>query len=127
MGRGETRGSVSESMRRKKKQRERRKNERAYREREKASKKIFYFPWLQRLKNNIIFIGNVMHERERLFSNFFFLENNLYKISLIFIRVFLLTKDCFPLTFFFLCYQTLENNYLYRRFSSETNRALVWS
>ena len=41
----------------------------------------------------------------------------------------LLTKDSFPLTSFFLCYQTLENveNYLYRRFSSETNRALNWN
>ena len=39
MGRGETRGSVSESMRRKKKQREGRKNERAYRKRETAPKK----------------------------------------------------------------------------------------
>ena len=77
MGRGETRGSVSESMRRKKKQREGRKNERAYHKRETAPKKKKSFPWLQRLKNNIIFIGNVMHERERLFSNFFFLENNL--------------------------------------------------
>ena len=65
-------------MRRKKKQREGRKNERAYRKRETApKKKKKSFPWLQRLKNNIIFIGNVMHERERLFSNFFFLENNL--------------------------------------------------
>ena len=37
-----------------------------------------------------------------------------------------MTKDSFPLTRFFLCYQTLENveNYLYRRFSNETNRAL---
>ena len=64
-------------MRRKKKQREGRKNERAYREREKASKKIFYFPWLQRLQNNIIFIGNVIREREIVFQLFFFLENNL--------------------------------------------------
>ena len=39
MGRGETRGSVSESMRRKKKQREGRKNERAYHKRETAPKK----------------------------------------------------------------------------------------
>ena len=38
-----------------------------------------------------------------------------------------LTKNSFPLTSFFLCYQTLENvkNYLYRRFSDETNRAGV--
>jgi len=40
MERGETRGSVSESMRRKKKQREGRKNERAYHEKEKAPKKF---------------------------------------------------------------------------------------
>ena len=38
----------------------------------------------------------------------------------------MLTKDSFPLTYLFLCYQTLENteNYLYTRFSIETNRAL---
>ena len=39
----------------------------------------------------------------------------------------MLTKDSFPLTHLFLCYQTLENmkNYLYTRFSIETNGALV--
>ena len=38
-----------------------------------------------------------------------------------------MTKDSFPLTRFFVCYQTLENveNYLYRRFSNETNRVLI--
>ena len=37
----------------------------------------------------------------------------------------MLTKDSFPLTHLFLCYQTLENteNYLYTRFSIETNGA----
>ena len=35
----------------------------------------------------------------------------------------MLTKDSFLLTHLFLCYQTLENmeNYLYTRFSIETN------
>ena len=39
----------------------------------------------------------------------------------------MLTKDSFPLTYLFLYYQTLENteNYLYTRFSIETNGALV--
>ena len=38
----------------------------------------------------------------------------------------MLTKDSFPLTYLFLCYQTLKNtkNYLYTRFSIETNGAL---
>ena len=40
----------------------------------------------------------------------------------------MLTKDSFPLTHLFLCYQTMENteNYLYTRFSIETNRALLF-
>ena len=45
-----------------------------------------------------------------------------------FYKSFPLTKDSFPLiNFFFLYYQTLENveNYLYKRFSNETNRAFV--
>ena len=39
----------------------------------------------------------------------------------------MLTKDSFPWTYIFLCYQTLENkdNYLYTRFSIETNGALM--
>ena len=38
----------------------------------------------------------------------------------------MLTKNSFPLTHPFLCYQTLENmkNYLYPRFSIETNKTL---
>ena len=42
-----------------------------------------------------------------------------------FYKSFPLTKDSFSLTNIFLYYQILENveNYLYRRFSSETNRA----
>ena len=38
----------------------------------------------------------------------------------------MLTKNSFLLTHLFLCYQTLENtkNYLYTRFSIETNGAL---
>ena len=43
-----------------------------------------------------------------------------------FYKIFPLAKDSFPLTNIFLHYQTLENveNYLYRKFSSETNKAL---
>ena len=38
----------------------------------------------------------------------------------------MLTKDSFPLSHIFLYYKTLENkeNYLYTRFSIETNRML---
>ena len=41
----------------------------------------------------------------------------------------MLTKDSFPLTHLFLCYQILENmkNYLYIRFSIETNGAYIHS
>ena len=64
--------------------------------------------------------------REIIFQFFFFgkqpIENKPY-----FYESFPLTKDSFPLTNYFLCYQILENmkNYLYRRFSNETNRAYI--
>ena len=62
--------------------------------------------------------------REIVFQNFIFgkqpIENKPY-----FYKSFPLTKDNFPLINLFLYYQTLKNmeNYLYRRFSSKTNRA----
>ena len=80
-------------------------------------------------QKNIIFIGVMCRMRERLFSFFSFsffgkqpIENKPY-----FYKSFPLTKNSFPLTNFFLCYQTLKNveNYLYRKFSNETNRALL--
>ena len=76
-------------------------------------------------QKNITFIGTMHCVRERLFSKIFFrkqpIENKPH-----FYKSFPLTKDSFPLTKLFLCYQTMENveNYPYRKFSSETNRAL---
>ena len=66
-------------------------------------------------------------ERETVFQFFFFLKQSIENMPH-FYRSFLLTKDNFPWTnfyFYFLCYQALENveNYLYRRFSNEANKA----
>ena len=68
--------------------------------------------------------------RERPSSKFFFFFFGIQSIENMpyFYKSFLLIKDSFLLTkfyFYFLCYQALENveNYLYRRFSSEANRA----
>ena len=59
------------------------------------------------------------------FPIFFFFGKQPIENKPYFYKSFLLIKDNFPLTTFFLCYQTLENveNYLYRKFSSKTNRA----
>ena len=61
--------------------------------------------------------------RERLFSNFVFFGKQPIENKPYFYKSFPLTKDSFPLTNYFLCYQILDNmkNYLYRKFSSETN------
>ena len=75
MKRGETiRGRDSENMRGEKKQREGRKL-RAYRETVRQRHQNSCFPRLQRVKKKIIFIGDVMRERERLFSKKKKLEN----------------------------------------------------
>ena len=68
------------------------------------------------------------HEREIVFQFFFFFGKQSIENMPYFYKSFLLIKDSFLLTkfyFYFLCYQALENveNYLYRRFSSEANRA----
>ena len=82
--------------------------------------KIF-FP---RLEEDNIYRSYALCVREIIFQFFFFgkqsIENKPY-----FYKSFPLTKDSFPLTNYFLCNQILENmkNYLYRRFSNETNRA----
>ena len=90
-----------------------------------SEKKILF---LESEEDNI-YRNYASDERETVFQIFFFffgiqsIENMPY-----FYKSFLLIKDSFLLTkfyFYFLCYQALENveNYLYRRFSSETNRA----
>ena len=71
-----------------------------------------------------------MWERD-FFPNFFFFRKQPIENKYYFYRSFSLTKDSFPLTKFFLYYQILENmeNYFYRRFSSEINKALsvlIW-
>ena len=74
----------------------------------------------------IIFILDTTCEREIVFQ-----KKKIWKQQIknkpYFYLGFPLTKNSFPLTSFFWCYQTLENvkNYLYRRFSDETNRAGV--
>ena len=78
-------------------------------------------------QKDIMFIGVMRCMRERLFSFFFFFGKQLIENKFYFYKSFLLTKDSFSLiNFFFLCYHTLENveNYFYRKFSSETNKAL---
>ena len=102
----------------------RRRSERVYCEKGWMSKRKYFFLG----QKKIIFI-RVMHcVWERLFSNFFFgkqpIENKFY---FYFYKSFLLTKDNFLFTNFFLCYQTLEKekNYLYGKFSNETNRAYI--
>ena len=74
----------------------------------------------------IIFILDTTCEREIVFQKKKFGKQQI-KNKPYFYLGFPLTKNSFPLTSFFLCYQTLENvkNYLYRRFSDETNRAGV--
>ena len=66
--------------------------------------------------------------RESLFSYRFFFEKQPIEIKPYFYLSFLLTKDSFSLTKIFLCYQILENmeNYFYRRFSSKTNRFILF-
>ena len=119
MGREETRGSDSEGVRREK-NKGRRRSERVYCEKGWMSKRKYFFLG----QKKIIFTGAMHNVIERLFSNFFFgkqpIENKLY-----FYKSFLLTKNSFPLINLFLCYQTLENveNYFYKKFFSETNRA----
>ena len=63
--------------------------------------------------------------RERLFSKKKYFGKQPIENKPHFYKSFPLTKDSFPLTNIFLHYQTLENveNYLSRRFSSETNKA----
>ena len=73
MGKGETRVSDNEGVRREKANgREKKKWESLPWERE-GTKKLC-FPWLQ---TKIIFIGDTTHEREIVFQ-IFFLENNLF-------------------------------------------------
>ena len=118
MGRGDTRVSDNEGVRREKVNGREKKRESLPWEREDTKKLCF-----PRLKTKIIFIGDATREREIVFQIFFFgkqpIENKPY-----FYLSFPLTKDSFLLIRFFLYYQTLENveNYLYRKFSSETNR-----
>ena len=67
------RGRDSENMRGEKKQREERKL-RAYRETVRQRRQNSRFPRLHRVKKKIIFIGDVMREREIVFQKIF-LEN----------------------------------------------------
>ena len=69
--RRDQRGRDSENMRGEKNQREGRKL-RAYREIVRQRRQNSCFLRLQRVKKKIIFIGDVMHEREIVFQNFFF-------------------------------------------------------
>ena len=66
-----------------------------------------------------------MCEREIVFQFLFFFGKQPIENKPYFYKSFPLTEDSFPLTNIFLHYQTLENveNYLSRRFSSETNKA----
>ena len=79
-----------------------------------------------RSEEDDIYKSYALCERDS-FPNLFFgkqpIENKPY-----FYKSFPLTKNNFPLTIFFLCYQTLENvkNYLYKRFSSKTNKVSVF-
>ena len=95
MGRGETRVSDSEGVRREKVKGREKKWESLLWERQ-ATKKLC-FPWLQM---KIIFIEDATREKEIVFQFFFFgkqpIENKPY-----FYLSFLLTKDSFPMTFFF--------------------------
>ena len=65
--RRDQRGRDSENMRGEKKQREGRKL-RAYRETVRQRRQNSCFPRLQRVKKKIIFIGDVMHERDIVFQ-----------------------------------------------------------
>ena len=73
--RRDQRGRDSENMRGEKKQREGRKL-RAYRETVRQRRQNSCFPQLQRVKKKIIFIGDVMREREIVFQNFFWKTSN---------------------------------------------------
>ena len=91
--------------------------------RERRRQKIM-FPMA--IDENNIYKSYAMCERD--YFPIFFFGKQPIENKPCFYKNFLLTKDSFPLTNFFLCYQTQENvkNYLYRRFSSETNSALVY-
>ena len=65
--RRDQRGRDSENMRGEKNQREGRKL-RAYHEIVRQRRQKSCFPWLQRVKKKIIFIGDVMREREIVFQ-----------------------------------------------------------
>ena len=96
MGRGKTRVSNGEGVRREKVKGREKKWEILSWETE-GTKKLC-LSWLQ---TKIIFIGDVTHEREIVFQKKKKLENSLKKISLIFIRVFHWLKIVFHWPFFF--------------------------
>ena len=100
--RGETkRGKTMRIWEERKKQKEGRKL-RAYRETVRQRRQNSCFPRLQKVKKKIIFMGDVMREREIVFQKKKKkLENIPYKISIVFIRVFHWLKIVFRWLIFF--------------------------
>ena len=122
MGREEAKGGDNEGVKREKKQKEEKKWESLLWERLNEWKKIF-FP---RLEEDNIYRSYALCERDIVFQFFFFRKQPI-KNRPYFYKSFPLTKDSFLLTKIFFMPPHIEKwRKLYRRFSSETNRALLW-